>query len=216
VEGILTVSEVKGRVSIALWCAGFLVAGSAAAFVNSVVLSDDSSQELRGMSGASTVTTVLSFSEFVVSTGVEPGRYVLGGAGVVQLSTEGDTLALTSVVPAVGWRVAGVESKSARQLAIVLESSEYRLRFTATLVDGRIITSLDEVSESDDPTETSSTGTTTPSSGTRSGTTLPGGAVTTSLPRSTTTDDKTDDSTDDSTDDTEVDDDGSPDTSNDD
>ena len=217
----LTVSGVNGRFSIALWVSGFVLVGSAAAFVNSAVLSDGSAgTQLRGADGVVTVMSVVDAATFEVEPGDVAGSYVVGDAGQVQFSTEGGELSVTSVTPSDGWRVASIEATSATRTEIVFESGAQRLRLTATLVGGVIETSLTDLGDSSSATTVAGSTTATTVSG------PPNGSVpsTTSMPRSTTTDDSTDDSTDDtddtdvddSTDDTEVDDDATTDPKDDD
>lgn len=219
----------KGRFSVALWLSGFVLAGSAAAFVNSAVLSDNSGgTQLRGADGAATVMSIVDAATFEVEPGDVAGSYVVGDAGRVQFSTEGGELSVTSVTPSAGWRVASIEATSAIRTEIVFESGAQRLRLTATLVDGVIETSLTELGDGSPVTTVGGPTTATTVSRPTNGTVVPG-TPTTSMPRSTTTDDSSDDSTDDSsddatddtdvddsTDDTEVDDDATVDTKDDD
>ena len=148
-------THVKGRFSVALWLAGFVVAGSAAAFVNSAVLSGDtSSGQLRGASDGVTVTSLVDAADFEVEAGATPGSFVLGDAGSVQLSSDGGVLSLTSADPAAGWSVVSVDSTSATSLTVVFESNGRRLQFTAVLADGKISTTLTDLggeSDSDEP-----------------------------------------------------------------
>lgn len=199
-----------------LWLSGFVLAGIAAALVNSFVLSSDTdSVRLSGADGLVTATTVFDAADFAVEEGSTPGSFLLGLAGSVQLTTTGGVLGLESASPNDGWTVVSVESASATSLRVVFESGGHRVQFEATLVDGVISTSITDLGGAP---LTVPTGTTVPKQ--TPVTTIAG--TTGTAPRSTTTDDSSDDSTDDSTDDetestdapesTEVHDDGTVDT----
>lgn len=183
-------AHVKGRFAAVLWLSGFVLAGIAAALVNSLVLSNDSaSGQLRG-GGISIAAAGSTAAPFEAQQGDTPGSYLLGDAGSVQLSTEGGRLSLVSTDPATGWSVSSVVSTTPTSLTVVFVSGGHRLEFEAVLVDGKVTATITDLG--DDGSTGVPTGTTVPRSPSNSTPVTTG----TTLPRSTTTDDgSTDDST---------------------
>lgn len=202
----------KSRAAIALWCSGLVVAGSAVAFVNTAVLSDEPNRgalvaEIADVS----VSTLAVGTSVTVAPGAE-GSYDLGDAGTVSVETTNGVVTIGSIAPSPGWTVVSIASLSPTRVVVTLESATQRVQFTAALVAGVLATSLAEVA---DGTVTPVTQTTSDSGVVRPPTSsVPG--PTTSSPRPPTSvdddpdepdDSVPDDDTDDSVDDDSVDDD---------
>ena len=133
---------VKARITTVLSLSGILVAGSAAAMVNSQVLRDDApvqagAAEIISRSSAPAVT--------VPSASMLPATqaaYEVGEPGSITLDTEGDVLSLVAPTPAPGWTVVKVEQADPRSLTVVFQSAGQLATFTAGLVQGVVSTDV--------------------------------------------------------------------------
>jgi hypothetical protein len=197
----------KARVATILSLTGVLVAGSAAALVNTQVLNSSSPassansaqiEEASTSSASSTPTsasspvsvTVPSSSETtqVSATGTQ-AAYQIGEAGLVTLDTAGDTLRIVAVTPSAGWMVIEAEQKDALNVEVKFQTADTIVEFKANLMFGIISTAVESYSASgtstgnsidDDDSTSNSTGNSTGNS------------------TSNTTDDSVDDDDDDS------------------
>ncbi|MBU6316707.1 MAG: hypothetical protein KGR47_09390 [Acidobacteria bacterium] len=132
----------KARITTVLSLSGILVAGSAAAMVNSQVLRDDApvqagAAEIISRSSAPAVT--------VPSASMLPATqaaYEVGEPGSITLDTEGDVLSLVAPTPAPGWTVVKVEQADPRSLTVVFQSAGQLATFTAGLVQGVVSTDV--------------------------------------------------------------------------
>ena len=150
--------------------AGVLVAGSAAALVNTHVLdssatptslSVDAAQQTQQtaptVTAASIVPAPTVTQPVVVTTlpAVAPPatqvNYAIGSAGTVTLDTAGDVLTIVGVTPAEGWTVTKSESEDAINVEVRLEAGDQRAEFHANLLFGVVTVST----EIDDATSTS-------------------------------------------------------------
>lgn len=156
----------KARVATILSLTGVLVAGSAAALVNTQVLNGSSPassvnsaqiEEVSTSSASSTPTsasspvtvTVPNSSETtqVSATGTQ-AAYQIGEAGLVTLDTAGDTLRIVSVVPAAGWMVIETEQKDALNIEVKFQTADTIVEFKANLLFGIISTAVESYSAS--------------------------------------------------------------------
>ncbi|MEP7047642.1 MAG: hypothetical protein ABI949_13225 [Ilumatobacteraceae bacterium] len=149
----------KTRVAMMISIAGVLVAGSAAALVNTQVLGGSSSP--AGAAAANTVVaeapvvttpTVPSAPsvsvESVAPAAASPSQasYSVGTSGMVTLDTAGDVLTIVNVVPAAGWTVSKSETDDATNVEVRFQSDGSEVDFHANLLFGVVTTSV----ESDD------------------------------------------------------------------
>ena len=144
------------RTATLLSLAGVLVAGSAAALVNS--------QVLQGSSGASAdpsalivpppstvpattvtavpVTTPLPADTVAATQPVAAATYAVGDSGVVALDGSTGALALVSAVPNPGWEVVATGPNGLGGIGVVFRSPTVDVTFNAVLTDGQIVTSV--------------------------------------------------------------------------
>jgi len=133
---------VKARITTVLSLSGILVAGSAAAMVNSQVLRDDAPVQ----AGAEDIISRPSAPAVTVpSASMLPATqaaYEVGEPGTITLDTEGDVLSLVAPTPAPGWTVVKVEQVDPRSLTVVFQSAGQLATFTAGLVQGVVSTDV--------------------------------------------------------------------------
>jgi len=155
----------KTRMAMAISIAGVLVAGSAAALVNTQVLSgsaDASPFEAQANTTEPFTTVVVSAPADTTVTTVAPAvapaaadttvqaaapsstqaSYAIGDSTVV-LDTAGDTLTIVSLTPAAGWTVTKAETQDATNVEIKLQSGTNELEFHANLLFGVVTTSVE-------------------------------------------------------------------------
>ena len=154
----------KTRMAMAISIAGVLVAGSAAALVNTQVLSgsaDASPFEAQATTTEPSTTVVVSAPADTTVTTVAPAvapaaadttvqaapsstqaSYAIGDSTVV-LDTAGDTLTIVSLTPAAGWTVTKAETQDATNVEIKLQSGTNELEFHANLLFGVVTTSVE-------------------------------------------------------------------------
>ncbi len=157
----------KARITTLLSLTGVLVAGSAAALVNTQVLQGTSTHKstaseisVADQSSSSAATSVTNKFAQVAPVVLAPvvssqSAFQIGTAGSVVLDTAGGVLTIVSVTPASGWTVVGSENSDDMDAEIILQSDTTRIEFKATLSDGQIVTSV----ESTDLTPTTSNST---------------------------------------------------------
>ncbi len=176
----------KIRLATLLSLAGVLVAGSAAALVNTQVLNGSSNGTADNVTLADTSpsdvvgsTTSISTVTTAVSSTVPPDTtaapvtaapvgtqavYQIGDAGLVTLDTAGDQLTIVSAVPNAGWTVAEAKSEDSLNVEVKFRSATVEVEFHANLLFGVVGTSVE--TKSLVPASTGGTTGTTPTSGT--------------------------------------------------
>jgi len=141
----------RTKVTAALSLAGVLVAGSAAALVNTQLLqsSADAGGTLPAVSvPADTGVTSTSAPVLVDASVVQPdvstqAAYQIGAAGTVVLDTAGDVLTMVSAAPSAGWLVVAAEQPDATQVVVRLQSNTTVVTFRASLLFGVVSTSVE-------------------------------------------------------------------------
>jgi hypothetical protein len=156
----------KTRIAMMISIAGVLVAGSAAALVNTQVLGgstapsglavDAVSQSERSIPTttaptAATVPTTSVVTTVPVAPPAQPAAaststqaiYAIGTSGSVTLDTAGDVLTIVSVTPADGWVVTKSENQDATNVEIKFQSGSIEAEFHANLLFGVVTTSLE-------------------------------------------------------------------------
>jgi len=150
----------KTRVAMLISISGVLVAGSAAALVNTQVLSgsanptpfdaqvkatpDPSSSVVVETVPATTVAPVASppVPSVVPANASTQAVYAIGDSAVT-IDTAGDTLTIVSLAPAAGWTVTKAESDDPHSVEIKLQSGTTELEFHANLLFGVVTTSVE-------------------------------------------------------------------------
>jgi hypothetical protein len=150
--------EMITRTATLFSLAGVLVAGSAAALVNTQVLQDsgdptsDPSSILLATSTTQPQTTSTATSVTVVpivattAAGAPTSTlavFSIGDAGVVSTDSAGGVLLVASVVPNPGWTVASSGSNGSGGVEVRFRSTEIEVVFNAVLTDGQVVTSVD-------------------------------------------------------------------------
>jgi hypothetical protein len=171
----------KTKIVTVISLAGVLVAGSAAALVNTQVLGGSSSPSADVVDAAPLPpettpvlveapagTTPMAPAAAVVESAQPAARvatqavYAIGEAGTVTLDTAGDVLTIVSVTPADGWVVTKSEAQDAINVEVRFQAGSVEVEFHANLLFGVVTTSVD----SHDSTQTA-----TDNSGSNSGST---------------------------------------------
>jgi hypothetical protein len=152
----------RRRLAVVLGTVGVLGAGATAALATSAAYSDGA-----GTSAATPVPGVATAPEITVDstaprptssegstpTGARVRSYAARDAGVVDLRVQGTRLVLVDVHPASGWEVAGTESErrsGVATLEVSFRSPTRTIEFVALLIDGQIVTRVDDESDRDD------------------------------------------------------------------
>jgi hypothetical protein len=153
----------KSRLATVLSLAGVLVAGSAAALVNTQVLeggggstaaaapevlaTTTSTEPPPTVDDPSTSTTTTSAAPADEAQGVSSpvstqAVYQIGDAGTVTLDTEGNVLRIVGAAPAAGWTVKTSENTDPLGVKVVFRSGDVEVEFGAKLVSGVVVTSV--------------------------------------------------------------------------
>lgn len=146
----------KARLTSVISLAGVLVAGSAAALVNTQVLQSSSPSRSNQVVDLSTTTTVAGGSvvgtevtdSTLVITGapIEAGTqadYRIGDAGVVTLDTAGEVLSIVSVTPSSGWVVVDAEQEDRFHVEVGFRSGNLLVEFHASYLFGVVVTAVE-------------------------------------------------------------------------
>jgi hypothetical protein len=167
------VEMMKTKIAMLISTAGVLVAGSAAALVNTQVLGGTTpssalvidatpSSETVTTSGSVPLVTTPSGGTVTVATSTggsaTQASFAIGIAGTVVLDTAGDVLSIVGVNPASGWTVTKSEHEDSTNVEIKLQSGSAEIEFHANLLFGVVTTSVEL---KDDSVTSSSTDNTT-------------------------------------------------------
>jgi hypothetical protein len=210
------VISVKARLATVLSLTGVLVAGSAAALVNTQVL--NSSTEDRNTVQLAGQTTLVGSSlppltvPIVTSGGstttapadAQQAVYQIDQAGIVTLSKAGDVLTIVSIAPSPGWLVTKAEQEDALNIEVTFQTGFTEIEFHANLLFGVVGTSVEARTL---PGATASTAVAGGSSSSSPITITSTPGTNSSTPSSGTIDDDDDDDSDDDKDDDKDDDD---------
>jgi hypothetical protein len=158
----------KTRIVTVISLAGVLVAGSAAALVNTQVLGSNASTspqvaDAASLSAATSpvviaapleTTPAPSVAAPVVATpppaapAATQAAYAIGDSGTVTLDTVGDVLTIVGVSPADGWIVTKSEAQDATNVEVKFQSGTVEVEFHANLLFGVVTTSVDSHDQS--------------------------------------------------------------------
>ena len=153
----------KTKIAMVISIAGVLVAGSAAALVNTQVLSGSTSASPlavdngpRALETTSTVTVATSVTTPVVVAPTTPvpaapaaapaatqAIYKVGDAGSVTIDTAGDVLTIVAVTPANGWLVTKSETQDSTDAEVKFQSGTTEIQFHANLLFGVVTPSVE-------------------------------------------------------------------------
>lgn len=140
--------------------AGVLVAGSAAALVNTQVLGSNNASnsgspfvvddvaQVRQTVPTVTVASPVRTPAVASLPAATRAVYAVGDAGTVTLDTAGDRLTIVAVAPAVGWTVTKSEADDANNVEVTLQSGTTDLEFHANMQFGVVTPSVETHDES--------------------------------------------------------------------
>jgi hypothetical protein len=159
----------KTKVAMVISIAGVLVAGSAAALVNTQVLGSnnpttalvvDDVQPAQQTVPTVTVpasvttevvapspTTVTTTPPTVAATATQ-AAYLVGDSGTVTLDTAGDRLTIIGVTPTAGWIVTKSENEDATNVEVKFQTGSTEVEFHANLLFGVVTTSVESKDQS--------------------------------------------------------------------
>lgn len=143
----------KARIATMLSVAGVLVAGSAAALVNTQVLdggASDAAGQVDALAASTSsappapaptapVSVAPADASGAASTQV---AYAVGDAGVVTLDTAGGGLSVVSVQPNPGWHLAGGGVNAVGGQDVVLTNGALEVTFSALSAHGQVVTAV--------------------------------------------------------------------------
>jgi hypothetical protein len=153
----------KTKIVTVLSLAGVLIAGSAAAMVNTQVLGGSASPTPVLAESAPQETTPASVATNPPVVAVAPvaesappaaapastqAVYAIGDSGTVTLDTAGDRLSIIDVTPAAGWTVTESEINDGLNAEIKFQSGSIEVEFHANLLFGVVTTSVESKDES--------------------------------------------------------------------
>lgn len=156
----------KTKMATMISIAGVLIAGSAAALVNTQVLSGSASPSPLVVEAAPQQTTpattqapvatspVVAAQPVVESTLPAPAPlstqavYAIGESGTVTLDTAGDVLTIVDAAPADGWIVTKAETEDATNVEVKFQAGSIEVEFHANLLFGVVTTSVEAKDES--------------------------------------------------------------------
>ncbi len=171
----------KARVATVLSLTGVLVAGSAAALVNTQVLRSaapasntvvqlvDEASSSSSSSGATTsadVSTSASVTTVAAAPAATLKAFRVGESGTVVLDTAGDVLRIESAKAADGWLVIALDQVDGLNALVTFQKGDDIVDFRANLLFGKITPSVGIRSSTTQGTATASSGATSNSTNT--------------------------------------------------
>lgn len=148
----------KTKIVTVISLAGVLIAGSAAALVNTQVLGGSASPSPLVVDAASpaqtspavpvaapgpAVTSPIDAATAAPAPVVTQAVYAIGNSGTVTLDTAGAMLTIVGVVPADGWKVTKSETNDPLNAEVRFQSGTTEVEFRANLLFGVVTTSVD-------------------------------------------------------------------------
>lgn len=159
----------KTRIVTVISLAGVLVAGSAAALVNTQVLGGNASTspQVADAASLSSTTAPVVIAAPIETTPTAPpaaaatvatpppaapaptqAAYAIGDSGTVTLDTVGDVLTIVGVTPVEGWTVTKSEAQDATNVEVKFQSGTVEVEFHANLLFGVVTTSVESHDQS--------------------------------------------------------------------
>ncbi len=153
----------KIRVTTLLSLTGVLVAGSAAALVNTQVLGNptprpETMSEITAVLTLPPTTIATSVSDTTLPSPVPPTSETISsvpsassvfdveGVGTVTLDSSGDVLHIVSADTSPGWTVTAMNQVDPSQVKVTLQSLDRTIEFSANLAGGEVTTSVEQSS----------------------------------------------------------------------
>lgn len=153
----------KTKIAMVISIAGVLVAGSAAALVNTQVLGGstsaasplviDSGSPARDISPVTVATTATTPVRVAAATPVPVAPavaaaptqavYAIGDAGTVTLDTAGDMLTIVAVTPTDPWIVTKSETQDSTDVEVRFQNGTTEVEFHANLLFGVVTTAVE-------------------------------------------------------------------------
>lgn len=152
----------KTKIAMVISIAGVLVAGSAAALVNTQVLGGSTSAASpfvidNGSPAQQTTPTVTVATTATTPVAVAPATpaapsaaaaptqavYAIGDAGTVTLDTAGDMLTIVAVTPTDPWVVTKSETQDSTYAEVRFQNGTIEVEFHANLLFGVVTTAVD-------------------------------------------------------------------------
>ncbi|MEO8266996.1 MAG: hypothetical protein ABI706_15945 [Ilumatobacteraceae bacterium] len=174
----------KTKIAMVISIAGVLVAGSAAALVNTQVLGGSTSaasplvidngspaQDISPVTVATTVNTPVAVVPTPVAAAAPAATqavYAIGEAGTVTLDTAGDMLTIVAVTPTDPWIVTKSETQDSTDVEIRFQNGTTEVEFHANLLFG-VVTTAVESHDSSAPSDSTSNSVDNSGSGRHSG-----------------------------------------------
>lgn len=163
----------KARVATVLSLTGVLVAGSAAALVNTQVLRNsapvsntvaglvqDSSSTTSGTAAEPTEPSATTIEVAVPSTAEsELSAFQVGSSGLVTLDKAGDVLRIDSSKAAAGWTVVGLQQVDTLNVKVLFQQGDNVVEFRANLLFDEITPSVSAYLASQGPDTSTSVAT---------------------------------------------------------
>jgi hypothetical protein len=152
----------KTKIAMVISIAGVLVAGSAAALVNTQVLGGSTSaasplvidsgspaQDISSVTVATAATTPVPAATTpvpvapAVAAASTQAVYAIGDAGTVTLDTAGDMLTIVAVTPTEPWIVTKSETQDSTDVEVRFQNGTTEVEFHANLLFGVVTTAVD-------------------------------------------------------------------------
>ena len=150
----------KTKIAMVISIAGVLVAGSAAALVNTQVLGGSTSaasplvidnaspaQDISPVTVATTATTSVAVAPTPAAPAAAPvatqAVYAIGDAGTVTLDTAGDLLTIVAVTPTDPWIVTKSETSDSTDVEVRFQNGTTEVEFHANLLFGVVTTAVE-------------------------------------------------------------------------
>ena len=171
----------KARVATVLSLTGVLVAGSAAALVNTQVLRSaapasntivqlvDEASTTSGASTSADVSTSASVTTVTTAPAASLKAFKVGDSGTVILDTAGDVLRIESAKAADGWTVIALDQVDGLNVLVSFQKGDDVVDFRSNLLFGKVTPSVSIRSSTTQGTATSSSGATENSTNTSTG-----------------------------------------------
>ena len=150
-----SVDSMKSRIVRILSIGGMLVTAPTIAVISNAASgapvsasASSSSSPSTTPSSVSTASSAPASTPATVAAAPVPGSatqvsYVAGDAATVVLDSAGSTLRIVTFAPHPGWLTIRLEQPTATDLQVLLESVNGQVRFTASLVNGSVVTNLE-------------------------------------------------------------------------
>lgn len=136
----------KTRTATILSLLGVMVAGSAAALVNTQVLNTNTDASVGAAAPITTMappaTSVVPVATQAEAPSSNAVTYSVGDSGTVTLDRSGDSLVIADAVPAEGWTLVSADVTGPQQVRVIFRSASTEVAFTAASVGSDLVTDV--------------------------------------------------------------------------